>query len=74
MALWSGLSYGKGQQTKLLFVCLYLFYLMQQHQPIDPVINFVCPLGSGRPADCMSVQQMWDCPKSAMYTIVQINP
>ncbi len=26
-----------------------------KHKPIDPVINLVCLLGSGRPADCKSV-------------------
>ena len=57
-------------QRPCLCVCLCVcmcvltgICFMQRHYPIDPVINLVCLLGSGRPADCKSVpclSEGWD--------------
>ncbi len=41
------------RHSSCLCVCICF---KQRHYPIDPVINLVCLLGFGRPADCKSVR------------------
>ena len=42
------------------------------HDPIDPVINLVCLLGPGRPADCKSVHLSID--SSTVGSLILQNP